>query len=64
MKRKTTKYTATTAGRQDHEMVVFDGVLIPVLGTVGGTAEESRQTAENIERFLAAAKQNKRKAKR
>ncbi len=41
-------------GRGDHEMISFRGRLIPVLGTVGGTAEESRQTARNIERFFAA----------
>jgi hypothetical protein len=35
-------------------MISFRGRLIPVLGTVGGTAEESRQTARNIERFFAA----------
>jgi hypothetical protein len=42
------------AGRSDHEVVSFGGKLIPVLGTVGGTAEESAQTAQNIERFLAS----------
>ena len=41
-------------GRGDHEMISVRGRLIPVLGTVGGTADESRETARNIERFLAA----------
>ena len=36
----------------DHEMICFEGKLIPVLGTVGGTDEEARETARNIERFL------------
>jgi hypothetical protein len=40
--------------RGDHEVVSFRGQLIPVLGTVGGTSEQSRETALNIERFLAS----------
>lgn len=39
--------------RNDHEMIKFKGRLIPVLGTVGGTREESIQTARNIEQFFA-----------
>lgn len=38
--------------RNDHEVVNFNGQLIPVLGTVGGTVEQSRQTARNIERYF------------
>lgn len=40
-------------GRNDHEVVNFRGRMIPVLGTVGGTKEESEQTAKNIERYFA-----------
>lgn len=36
-------------------MVKFNGRLIPVLGTVGGTKEESEETARNIESYLAQA---------
>ena len=39
----------------DHEVILFRGQLIPVLGTVCGTAEQSRETARNIERFIARA---------
>lgn len=38
--------------RQDHETVYVGGQFIPVLGTAGGSKEESAQTAQNIERFL------------
>ena len=41
------------AGRNDHEVVKFRGRLVPVLGTVGGTEEQSRETARNIERYFA-----------
>lgn len=40
------------SGRSDHEAILFNGVMIPILGTVGGSEEESRQTAENIDRFI------------
>ena len=39
-------------GRADHEVIRVGGVLIPILGTVGGSPAESRQTAENIDRFI------------
>jgi hypothetical protein len=52
---KTNKVTAP-ANRPDHESVYFKGKFIPVLGTVGGTREESEQTAKNIERFFEAPK--------
>jgi hypothetical protein len=42
--------------RGDHEVIRFGGRLIPVLGTVGGTPAESRETAMNIERFLGRTK--------
>jgi len=37
----------------DHEVVKFRGALVPILGTVGGTPEQSRETAKNIEAFFA-----------
>ena len=40
---------------KDHEMVKFNGRLIPVLGTVGGTKEQSEETARNIENYFAEA---------
>jgi hypothetical protein len=43
------------AGRGDHEVINFHGRLIPVLGVVGGTREQSEETARNIERFLGTA---------
>jgi hypothetical protein len=46
-------------GRQDHGVVKFRGKLIPVLGTVGGTKEESEQTARNIENWLAGRSKTK-----
>jgi hypothetical protein len=38
---------------KDHEVINFRGQLVPVLGTVGGSKEESEETARNIEAFLA-----------
>jgi len=42
--------------RADHEVVWFRGRLVPILGTVGGTLEQSLETARNIEAFFAALK--------
>lgn len=54
MKKKisTRKHLAAVT-RKDHAVVKFHGRLIPVLGTVGGTKEESAETARNIERYFA-----------
>lgn len=55
-RRKVETSARAQSQRPDHEMISYQGHLIPVLGTVGGTPEESRQTAENIERFFASQK--------
>ena len=47
----------TAADRNDHETIFIGGRFIPILGTVGGTPEESRQTARNIERFTILSKE-------
>lgn len=47
--------------RQDHPVVKFRGRMIPILGTVGGTAEQSRETAKNIEAFVANVQPKARK---
>lgn len=36
----------------DHEMIEFQGQLIPILGSVGGSKEESAETARNIEAWI------------
>jgi hypothetical protein len=40
-------------GRGDHEVVRVGNRLVPVLGTVGGTPEQSRETANNIENYFS-----------
>jgi hypothetical protein len=40
------------AGRGDHEVVRVGNRPVPILGTVGGTPEQSRQTAKNIENYF------------
>jgi hypothetical protein len=47
------------AGRADHPMICFGGKLIPVLGTIGGTKEQSEATAQNIENYFASVPQKK-----
>jgi hypothetical protein len=46
--------------RPDHEMIAVGSHLIPVLGTIGGTPEQSRETAQNIERYFATIHNSKR----
>jgi hypothetical protein len=41
------------AGRGDHEVVRVGNRPVPVLGTVGGTPEQSRQTAKNVENYFS-----------
>lgn len=48
-----TKTKLAALGRKDHAVVKFQGQLIPVLGVVGGTKEQSRETAKNIDRYFA-----------
>jgi hypothetical protein len=58
-KRPTGQTLAPAVARADHEVVLFNGHLIPVLGVIGGSPAESRETARNIEAFVAATKRSK-----